>query len=214
MKTESESLFEQFCNLRKIRCERISPCNQKIPDYDIFINRRKIVVEIKQMNANPKETQKINELNASGATTIKTEPGKRVRGRITDSQGKFRERMRNKHPSILVLYDNVNYHKLTEPFDIYAGMYGQPYFPVEYSTDSMQIGNMKVGPNKKMTVSSNTSISAIGVLKKNTKGEPVLIIYHNNFTRIPLDPRFFLNASVKQYVPRSTGKWQEVTALP
>jgi hypothetical protein len=212
-KPESESLFEQFCALSAIHCKRIEPDGQKIPDYDLFIGNKKIVVEVKQLEPNPEESHKINQLNTSGTVTIKTEPGKRARGKITDSQGKFNRRTQDNHPSILVLYDNVKYHKHTEPFDILAAMYGQPYFPIEYSDSSAQIGNMKHGPKRKMTKDTNTSISAIGVLKKDKDGNPNLTIFHNKYSKVPLDHKLFAKFSVKQYIiedENNSIKWKEI----
>lgn len=220
-KSESESLFERFCKMSGIHYERIVPDGQKIHDYDIIVGEQKIVVEIKQMDPNPEESQKINELNTLGSTAIKTELGKRVRGKITDSQGKFKKRTQNRYPSILVLYDNVKYHKHTEPFDILAGMYGQLEFPIKYLDSSSeevqaQIGNMKLGSKRKMTMSTNTSISAIGVLKKDKGGNPNLIIFHNRYARVPLDHNLFAKISLKQYTIEDTNnpiKWEEIKIL-
>jgi hypothetical protein len=198
-KTISELLIEQFCEINRIHYERIEPDGKKIPDYDINIDNRKIVVEVKQMEPNSKESEKIEELNKSGSVTIRTELGKRVRSKITASQRKFRRRTLGKHPSILVLYDSVKYHKHTEPPDILAAMYGQPYFPVEYSTSSARIGNIKHGPKRKMTESTNNSISAIGVLKKKKDSNPTLTIYHNKYSDVPLDYKLFAKFAVKQY---------------
>jgi len=212
-KTISELLIEKFCEMKGIIYKRIAPDGKKIPDYDFFIDNRKIVVEIKQMDPNPEESKKINEFNTSGSVTIRTEPGKRVRGKITDSQRKFRRRSQGKHPSMLVLYDNVKYHKHTEPFEILSAMYGQPYFALVYSEVSARVGDMKHGPKQKTTEADNTSISAIGVMIKNKGGNPALTIYHNKYSEVPLDSKLFAMFSVKQYEVEDNNRsmrWKEI----
>lgn len=213
-KTTSELLIEQFCEINRINYKRIEPDGKEIPDYDFTIDNRKIVVEVKQMDPNPEESKKIEEFNTSETATIRTELGKRVRGKITDCRRKFRERTQGKHPSILVLYDNVKYHKHTEPHDILAAMYGQPYFPVEYLKSNVRIGNMKHGPKRKMTESTNNSISAIGVLKKKKDGNPTLTIFHNKYSDVQLDYKLFANFSVKQYAVEDINNsmtWKELS---
>jgi len=56
-KTISELLIEKFCEMKGIIYKRIAPDGKKIPDYDFFIDNRKIVVEIKQMDPNPEESK-------------------------------------------------------------------------------------------------------------------------------------------------------------
>lgn len=207
-------MIEEFCVINKIHFDRIKPDGEKIPDYDFIINDKRIVIEVKQMDPNPEESKKIQEFNTKGTVNIRTEPGKRVRGKISDSEGKFRRRTQGKYPSMLVIYDNVQYHKHTEPFEILTAMYGQPYFAAVYSESDLNITNMKLGPKQKMTHTTNTSISAIGVIKKDRNAKPVLTIFHNKYSEVPLDPYLFAKFSVKQYEVEDINesrKWTEIT---
>jgi hypothetical protein len=54
-KTRSEQLSESFCELRGIRCRRVAEGTVPTPDYDIFVPRRKIVVEVKEFTINKEE---------------------------------------------------------------------------------------------------------------------------------------------------------------
>lgn len=216
-KTESEVLFENFCKMHGIECQPLKPSSKKYdktPDYDIFIGENKIVVEVKQMDPNPKEKDKQDELNNSGTVSIKSKPGHRVRGKIKDAKGKFKKRCENKYPSILLLYDNVKYFKHTDPFEILTAMYGEPYFPVTctVTNGSTQIGNMKLGGKQKMTKETNTSISAIGVLKKGSDGNPYMTIYHNVNAKLRLAYEVLSKMPVKQYTRDTTNltEWYEI----
>lgn len=194
--TESESLFENFCQMHQVRWRRIEVSTMRMPDYNIFVKRRKIIVEVKQINPNPEEEKKITEFRESGRVTIKSDLGKRVRGKIIDAQGKFRRSMGNRYPSILVLYNNVELYKHTDPMDILAGMYGKLHFTV---APNMPIRDMELGPNRTMTDITHTSISAIGVLQKGKKGNPALTLYHNVYAKVPLNPDLLSGLDIKQY---------------
>ncbi len=55
LKTRSEQFFETFCELRGIKCRRVAKDTVPTPDYDIFVPRRKIVVEVKEFTINKNE---------------------------------------------------------------------------------------------------------------------------------------------------------------
>jgi len=206
-KTKSEQLFEKFCRVHNIRYRPIPVSTERMPDYDIFIKRRKVLVEVKQIDPNSKEQEKITEFTKSGKVSIKSRLGKRVRGKIIDAQGKFRKRMKNRYPSILVLYNNVALYKHTEPKDILAGMYGQLCFP---GMPNLPIGNMELGPKRTMTEITNTSISALGVLKEDNYGNPLLTVYHNIWAKVPLHPDLLSRSPIKQYSIAPGLDWQVV----
>jgi hypothetical protein len=168
----------------------------------MFVKRgRKIVVEVKQIDPNAQEKREIAKFTKPGnsAISIKYGLGKRVRGKIIDTQGKFRRRMRSRYPSLLVLFNNVRLFKHTEFSDVLSGMYGQPYFPV---MPNRPIGPMALGPNRTMTGGANgtnRSISAVGVLHIQKDGNPSLTIYPNVYARIPLDRRLLSHMPIQYH---------------
>jgi hypothetical protein len=72
----------------------------RTPDYNICVDETTIVIEVKEMEVNAEEQQKISEFDTKGTVSIKSVLGKRVRDKITDAAGKFKEAARNGHPSI------------------------------------------------------------------------------------------------------------------
>jgi hypothetical protein len=215
--TKSERLFERFCEIAKIRFEVIPVGTEKTPDYNIYLDGTKIVVEVKEIKPNITEKEKIKEFQSRKTAAIRNQLGKRVRDKITDAAGKFKDASQSNCPSILVLQNNVELYKHTEPLDILAGMYGQLYFPVSGTTGSaLNIGDMRSGPKKKMTPDTNTSISAVGVLKQSNSGDPDLAIYHNFYARVRLDPPLFFALNITQYqvtdLNNPTG-WTEIKGL-
>ena len=207
IKTKSELLFEAFCEEHDFQCNKIPPSSEKTPDYEIVLKEAKIIVEVKQIDPNLLEEEKIKEFIKRGTVTIRSELGKRIRGKITDAQNKFSKAMENRNPSILVLYNNVKLYKHTDPKDILSGMYGQLCFPV---APGGPIGNMELGPNRKMTKTTNTSISAIGILKENNSGKPFLAIYHNLYASVPLNPDILSGIPVMQYSMAPWLDWKDM----
>ena len=212
--TKSELLFEKFCQVRCIRYERISPGASKTPDYGIYVDETKIIIEVKEIDANADEKQKIKEFDAQGTISIKSRLGKRIYDKITDAAGKFKDSVLNGHPSVLVLYNKVRLYKHTSPGDILAGMYGRLYFPVFGNPgESLKIGEIKSGPKKKMTPDINTSISAVGVLEESSSGDPHFSVYHNFHAKVHLDPLLLSRFSIKSYWvndPKNPTGWVEI----
>jgi hypothetical protein len=216
--TKSEMLFERFCEIRKIRFEVITARTEKTPDYNIYLDGTKIAVEVKEINPNLTEKENIKEFHRRKTVAIRSQLGKRVRDKITDAAGKFRDAAQDNCPSILILQNNVELHKHTEPADILAAMYGQLYFPVYGNPgETLSIGEMRSGPKKKMTPDSNTSISAVGVLQQPRRGDPDLAIYHNFHARAHLNPSLLLPLNIRQYQvndPNNATGWVESKGFP
>jgi hypothetical protein len=215
--TKSELLFEKFCQLRCIPYERILPGAVKTPDYNVYVDETKIIIEVKEIDANAEEQQEIEKFDRQGRVSIKSPLGKRIREKITDAAGKFKEAARNRCPSILVIHNKVRLYKHTSPGDILAGMYGQLYFPVCGNVgEPLAIGGMKSGPKKKMTRDVNTSMSAVGVLQDSGSDAPHFSVYHNFHARVPLDPLLLLRFNVRSYWvddPNNPTRWVEIEKL-
>jgi hypothetical protein len=204
-RTLSEDLFERFCTERRIRCRSVAVDkrqNRRTPDYDIFLPRKKVVTEIKELTPNAAERAAEAQLKLGKFSVVSLTPGERVRGKISDAGPQIRARAKYKYPGLLVLFDTGrigSYH--TDPYQIRVAMYGleaiviavpnSPRFPPR------AIGR-KYGPRRKMTPNDNTSISAIGVLALQS-GIVHLTIYHNDHAAIPLAPALFARYGVPQF---------------
>jgi len=73
----------------------------------------------------------------------------------------------------------------------------------------------KFGGKRKMTEQHNTSISALGILRHNPEGSPVLTIYHNIYAAIPLSPELCRGLPVSQFTLEDKVKgqfqnWREI----
>lgn len=218
MKTESEILFEAFCNQNGIRVVPIptkSKEGEETPDYDVYIYGQKVVVEIKQIDPNREEIIQQGLLDSQGFATYDVgTPGARVRSKITAGASQIRVRAKGKHPSMLVLYNNVLLTDHANPYCIRVAMYGLETHvlgvPKEMDKSPYLI-DKKFGPKRKMTKSENTSISAVTLLVDAAKGVPKLFIYHNIHAEIPLTPEMFRPYGVRQFTleEKVAGRFQD-----
>jgi hypothetical protein len=204
-KTESEVLFELFCNNNGIAFDSIptkSKEEEATPDYDIYINGQKVVVEIKQIDPNPEEIIQQKNFEAGGVAIGGGTPGARARSKITAGANQIKIRAKGNYPSILVLYNNVPLTDHTDPYFIRVAMYGLETHvlgvPKEMSKSPYLI-DKKFGPKRKMTKDNNTSISAVAVLAKDVEGIPKLFIFHNIYAEIQLVPELFRSYGVRQF---------------
>ncbi len=118
-KTESEKLFELFCNQHGIKCFRIptkSKQQEKTPDYDIWVSGQQIVVEVKQFDPTQEEVAmyKTSEEHEFAHGPLGT-PGTRVRKAINEKASQIRIRAKGKYPSILIIYTTVFWCDHTDP---------------------------------------------------------------------------------------------------
>ena len=101
--TRSEMLFEEFCKIKGIRCVRVPTSNLRTPDYEIFVPRRKVIVEIKELCPNKKELDAQRRVINHESVVLSTTPGQRVRGKISDAIPQIKIRSKGRFPGLLVL---------------------------------------------------------------------------------------------------------------
>ena len=106
-KTESEILFERFCANKGIGFEKVLEGKKPTPDYDIFLEHKKVIAEVKQIDPNKDDLRAEKELRDNQFTLIGCVPGKRVRNKIGSAGPQIRSRTEGKHPSIIILYNNM-----------------------------------------------------------------------------------------------------------
>ncbi|MYA80735.1 MAG: hypothetical protein F4X39_09470 [Acidobacteriia bacterium] len=183
----SELLFEDYCKRVGIHCERIQEEHGRTPDYELVIDGQTIIAEVKEFTKNRDDT----------------DPGAGVRKKIQDSSPQIKARTAGRYPGMLVLYDNGRIVPNFLPNHIMTAMYGQMVLDIAIPRDisiKPYITGARLGPKKKMTEDTNTSISAIGAL---VVTEPGLIlklhVYHNRFARVPIDPKLLARRGILQH---------------
>lgn len=176
LRTESESIFEEFCVLNNITYKKIEESSQPVPDYEVYINGQYIFIEIKQID------EDYNFTLESGSRTV----GSHIRKKIEQSRKQAQAASSENKPFILLAYNNLDKMQLfgTEQHDFIDAMYGETTVLLDTTkniiTDSFQGRNRSLGNEK------NTSFSAVGNIKKTHKGIAVHI-YENTFAKNKID---------------------------
>jgi len=218
-KTLSERLFEHYCQSKGIACRKIPEADTSTPDYELAIEGRRIVVEVKEIDRNKEEQESDRLLRQRGYGNAESStPGDRVRAKIDKSSAQIKVRTVGIHPSILVLFDFGPAYRHLHPYQIRVAMYGleQVYIALPtLGSGQPHVTGMGYGPKRKMTHEHNNSISAIGVLFTPGPDEIGLHVYHNKFAEVALDTGLLAKYGINQFkledeIVGTTANWREV----
>lgn len=188
--TESEALFENLCDHSGWEWSRVEQAEQeghRRPDYRLSLcQNREVIVEVKQFDPNPQERRQLQ----ARIPTYSSTPGNRIRKAIQSGASQLKALSEGKWPTILVVYDTTGSMMHTRPYAVLTAMRGLDVVDVAVPADPNQaptFGPLRPGPNKKLTATSHTTISAIAVLRSMEYG-PAVEIYHNPHAANPLEP--------------------------
>lgn len=173
-KTESEELFEAFCNHHHLDWTPVDVGPMKTPDYRLTFGFGDLVVEVKQIDSE-------NGFEANGVSSRTV--GDHVRRKIEGARKQLQSFSRQGMPTLLLIYNSVDPMQLfgTEPYDFVCAMYGELTVRLKEGrlTDSFH------GRNASLRGGVNTSFSAVGHLRRCTTG-PKVQIFENVYARYPL----------------------------
>jgi len=205
-KTVSEKLFERFCEENGIQYNQIKPpttSHTQSPDYEIQTDTGTVIVEVKQFDPNKEDRRVAKQLQERGySDAFGGEPGARVRLKIQSGVKQLKARSRGRFPTILVLYNNVPFNdRGIDPYEIKTAMYGLEKYDVAVDSprSSVSVVDCGFGPKRKVTPSSNTSLSAVATLHGDPDSDLALVIYHNVHAARPLDWRCLLGPKIVHY---------------
>jgi len=199
--TQSEQLFEAYCAAKGIRFTRIATSKLRTPDYDVFLPRRKVVVEVKEITPNAEE-RAADAIRAGQFAVTSLTPGERIRKKIADASSQIKARARRRYPGLLVLYEHGFLPRHLDPYQVRVAMNGfeTVVFAVPASPGARPYPiARRYGPRKKLTPTDNRSISAIAFLSSATRGPVELTVFHNQHAVVPLPPNLFRRYGVRQY---------------
>jgi len=176
VKPKAESIFEEFCNLNTIPCEKIPENVKATPDYKVILNGTAVLVEVKQIDTDNDFT------NKGSSRTL----GSHVRAKINEARKQLKSALNQNIPAILLIYNNLDPWQAfgTEQQDFIAAMYGEP--TVVFNLNENRITDSYEGRNRSFREGKNTSFSAVGHLKQTIEG-PTVLIYENIFCDNPID---------------------------
>lgn len=209
-KSTSEYLFEKFCYLNELPCEKIEESSTQRPDYRVRISGQDFIIEIKQFDPNKKEKEVIDKINQGDHMAFSINPGERIRKAIHKANSQLKQLSNGKIPALLVVYDNIThapfwdhpneYH--TNEYCVMTAMKGVDTIPISVPKDpkqSMTFGEVVSGGKRELRSDANTTISAIAVLKRFADDDIRLDVYHNPFAAVPIEPMLLRINNVNQF---------------
>ena len=193
--TVAEAAFESFCDRAPgYECQRVKEGPGKTPDYIVTIGDQKIIAEVKEVG------REINE------GTV----GESARRMIQKANRQLKTLTEKRCPGITVLYDRFSLFHGTGPIGfehIRAAMYGFHTLRISDPKDSAEPSRVVsewAGKDRTTTPKNNTTTSAVCVLRLDSQ----LLVYHNCFAAIPIDPSVMAFDGVLQFrISEDMLKW-------
>jgi hypothetical protein len=201
-RTQSEQLFEQFCARKRIPFKRVAVGPNRTPDYDVFLPRRKVVVEVKEITPNAEEKAAEVAARMGQYAVVSLTPGERIRRKIGDASAQIKARTRRRYPGMLVLYEDGLLPRHIDSYQVRVAMYGLEtiVFAVPASPRAAPYPiARRYGPRRKMTPTDNKTISAIALLSSAHHGPVELTVFHNTHANVPLPSSLLRRYGVRQY---------------
>jgi hypothetical protein len=188
--TISEKLFITLCGEMGIKCTSIPVSRNKTPDFEIELEGRKVIVEVKQIDPNPDEKKQLDQFKKDGRAQGSAVIGGRMRKTIRSARKQLQARAKGVHPALLVVYctfESLAPH--TDSNNVKAAMYGfeaVTLTPTDDPDSPIASHPAGFGGGRTLTEEHNTTISAVGVFEKDFWKRTHLLVYHNDFAAIPL----------------------------
>ena len=199
--TQSERLFQEFCRLYGIPCERLTPTGRRTPDFIVDFRGTQIICEVKQIDPNKDDERELTELAHHGGEG-RLVPN-RLRAKLKKVSAQLKSASQTGRPTLLVVYDHTPFKAYTLHTDVVEAMFGRNSVRVRVPTDPSsppQISSPFFGGDRGMGPRHNTAVSAVAILDGGTQPPLTLRVYHNRYAAVRLDPRAFALLPITQPV--------------
>jgi len=183
MKTKSETLFEGFLTANNLPFEKIQEETTRTPDYRISVGGGEIIFELKELAAD----ENFGVVKDPAYPHIKSNSrtlGDHVRRRIESSKKQIQFGAKQKIPSVLLIYNNIDpvFQSFgTEPMDFAAAMYGA--YTILVNRETRAASDWFNGKDQMLQETKNTSFSAVGHLC-DRGGKTTVTLYENVFAKV------------------------------
>jgi len=213
--TYSEELFHKLCKKEKIDIEKIqtqSDKSIKTPDYRLTKGGLQFGAEIKELADNPVEKTIINKVD-SGKIVCDTyiNDGRRIKSKIKKAGPQLKAQFKGEVPTILVIYDNRHFlNQFDSPSEeIKAAMFGGMETWISQDNPISSKGLDIFNRNRKLTSSSNTSISAIAHIYIANNNDVNMSVYHNPHASSKFTHGLLVSTRISEFAMQDLSNWRE-----
>ncbi len=200
--TESEIDTIRFFDEMGCNLARIPECSEKTPDFFIETEKQKIFIEVKEITNNDEDKRLIKEVSTHGQTGMHNTPGvgKRFRPAIHSANKQLKKKCKDGDPGLVIIQDVRDFFtkSVMPQEEIKQAMFGDRVTWI--SVNSKEVKSDIFQENKTTTNAKNTTISAVGLMVKNSQNnELTLHIHHNPHAKNKLISPVFVCNSVYEY---------------
>jgi hypothetical protein len=198
-RTLSEALVMNFFAAHGVGCTPVpTRPDEHTPDFIIQL-AEPVVCEVKQIEPNEEDRRDLAELSRR----IQERPGEppaigrwvrnRIRPVLKRISGQLQRASEAGTPTLLAVYDATPFQLYSDDVDILQGLFGQLSVDVWVDeTGATRHSEPYFGGNRGVTPTTNTSVSAVGILRGGTEVSTLsLTLFHNPHARVPLNPNLF-----------------------
>jgi hypothetical protein len=199
-RTPSELLFEEFCRTNKVQCVRVPEVEYPTPDYELMLSGVRVACEVKQINPTDEDLEEVRAVSVSHEAA-----GRLLRPRLSEVVRTLSRQLKRwaaaGGPTLAVIYDNSPLKSYTMHDDVVQAMFGESSVRVMFTNakDDTHVSEPYFGGNRRMTPTTNTSVSALAILDGGPIARPLTLrVYHNPFAMVRLEPPLLETLAVTQ----------------
>ena len=200
--TESEIDTIRFFD--EIGCDliRIPESSEKTPDFFIETEKQKIFIEVKEITDNDEDKKLIEEVATHGQVGAHDGPevGKRFRPAIQSANKQLKKKCKEGEPGLVIIQDVRDFFtkSVMPQEEIKQAMFGDRVTWISVNTKEIESDIFQ--ENKTTTNAKNTTISAVGLMMKNSHNNKLTLhIHHNPHARNKLKSPVFTCEGVYEY---------------
>lgn len=214
--TESELVFEEFCQWHRLEAVRLPLSKGKSPDYRVTGRGWSVIIEVKELRESEDDRARLERVRAGHKVCGFDSTDTRVAEKLRKAGKQLRPHSLVGVPTIVCLYDTRRLGILG-PDNVKIAMFGQETVVIDRTNAEYDVVSaVHPGGKRQCTPGENTSISAVALLGRRNDSFS-LSIYHNHHARVPLPLVFLEKESDGQYALSPHGlpyEWQHLSQVP
>ncbi len=201
-------VFRDHCRERGISLQHIPESrepNERRPDFEIRIEDKRLVVEVKAIVQNKEDKHSAEKMKAGEPVVFSHTPGDGLLKKLQKANGQLRPSVNPGIPGIVCVFDYSS-RRFLDSYNIHAGMFGLDAvsisIPADYTQQPRALGRIS-GGRETLTKDHNTSISAIMVFRATGRDQYDVQLFHNHFAKCPLPENCASRLADQQYRSRN-----------
>jgi hypothetical protein len=188
-RTVSEALVINFFATHGVGCKPVpTQQGERTPDFVIELSEP-VICEVKQIEPNKEDLAELSGEPPFVGRWVQN----RIRPIFKNISAQLRRASKDGTPTLLAVYDATPFQMYSQDTDVMQGMFGNLSIDVWVDkTGATRQSETYYGGNRGLTPTTNTSVSALGILRGGPEASTLsFTLFHNPHARVPLNPDLF-----------------------